>query len=135
VAQRWALVVALLALASVVLSAHRFVDVVQGFHRDSAGLTEAERDESAVEGAGLQVATWVFVRSHLQPSDRYAIVTPARLGAGFHRYMQTFAGYWLLPAVAATGGSADVRVYLRERGPRGAACREVPQLVCVQRRS
>jgi len=99
-------------------------------------MDETQRDHVVVGAAGLQTESWDFIRSHVRPSDRYAIETPDRLGEGFHRFMRTFAGYWLLPAVAATHpDDANVLVYIDERGPRGAVCLEAPQLVCVLRRS
>jgi hypothetical protein len=127
--------VGVLALLSVGLSVGRFVRTATGYHTDYAGLSATERESSVVAAAGLPVPTWEFIRRHVRSTDRYVVRTPDRLGTGFHRYMQTFAGYWLLPAVAVTSSDeADVVVYLRIRAPGGAVCRETPELACVRRR-
>ena len=128
------LLVVAAAVASAVLSASAFLDGSQRARRDYANATSAQREHAAVDGAGLHDETWDFVRAHVTRHDRYAIETPARLGVGFQRHMRTFAGYWLLPAVAVGRGSArDVVVYLARRGPLGSVCREKPDLVCVGR--
>ena len=125
---------AALALVSAIVSARSFFVAGQDARRVDRHATRAQREHAAVVGAGLHPETWDFVRTHVGQRDRYAIQTPARLGAGFQRYMRTFAGYWLLPAVAVGRGSArDVVVYFGQHGPQGSVCREKPDLVCVSR--
>jgi len=127
-------VLAAVALTSAGVSAGRFLDLVKSMRHDYADMNETQRDHVAVGAAGLQTEAWDFIRSHVRPSDRYAIETPDRRGEAFHRYMQTFAGYWLLPAVAvAQPDRANALVYIGERGPPGVACLEAPQPVCVRR--
>lgn len=133
--RRWSLIgLIVLALGSVGLSAHSFFASALRARSAYGSLTESQRAHAAVGAAGLQTATWDFVRAHVTAHDRYLIETPSELGPGFHRFMRTFAGYWLLPSVAVSRRSAaDLLVYIRQYGPRGSACRTVPELVCVVR--
>jgi len=122
------------ALVSVAVSASRFLHTAADFHTDYAGLSADQRESSIVAAAGLRIPTWEFVRQNVHATDRYIVRTPARLGGGFRRHVQTFAGYWLLPAVAVTSPRrAEVVVYLGLRAPNHAVCRESPEIACVQR--
>ena len=123
---------AAVVLVSSAVSANRFFDGFRGARGVYAHATKTQREHVALQGTDLHAETWDFIRAHVTQRDRYVIETPTRLGAGFHRYMRTFAGYWLLPAVAVSRVPAgDVIVYIGQHGPRGSTCREKPQIVCV----
>jgi hypothetical protein len=125
---------AAIALVSATVSAISFLGAVHRALGEFSHATTAQREHVAIVGAGLHAETWDFVRANVTRSDRYVIATPARLGAGFHRFMRTVAGYWLLPAVAVSrAAEGDVVVYFGQHGPRGSTCREKPDLVCVHR--
>ena len=122
------------ALISAMGSANSFFTGLHQATRDYAHASEPERAHVAIRATGLHVETWDFIRAHVTRHDRYVIETPARLGAGFHRFMRTVAGYWLLPSVAVVRETgADVIVYIGRHGPQGSVCRSEPQVVCVLR--
>ncbi len=124
------------AVASVVLTLGTTLRGIRADAHAYLGSTAAERDHTLTDALGFSSEGWDFIHDHVKRGDRYVLIVLRDLrGTPGAHDMSSYAGYRLMPAIAAREpAKANVGVYVGAPAPPAARCVDRTMTACVLRR-